>query len=124
MTCSTGCLRGIAGRSAPSRGSGRTRVDELSLPQPYALKVASLRKLIAELGTEIALLDAVIADLLAGRDGYRAIQALPRIGSVLAAVIVAEIGDIRRFSCPAKLCCRAGLTPRHRPAGLFMGKFF
>ncbi|HEY7361930.1 MAG TPA: IS110 family transposase [Streptosporangiaceae bacterium] len=93
---------------------GNTWLDGLALPQPYAGKVASLRKLIGELGTEVTLLDMVIADLLAGHDGYRAIQALPGIGPVLAAVIVAEIGDICRFSCPAKLCCWAGLTPRHR----------
>jgi transposase len=96
---------------------GNAWLDELALPQPYAGKVASLRKLIGELAAEVTLLDAVIADLLAGHYGYRAIQALPGIGPVLAAVIVAEIGDIRRFSCPAKLCCWAGLTPRLRCQG-------
>jgi transposase len=93
---------------------GNTWLDGLALPQPYAGKVASLRTLIGELGTEITVLDAVLADLLAGHDGYHAIQALPGIGPVLAAIMVAEIGDIRRFSSPAKLCCWAGLTPRHR----------
>jgi len=44
--------------------AGNIWLDELPLPQPYAGKVASLRTLIADLGTEIALLDAVIADLL------------------------------------------------------------
>ena len=62
---------------------------------------------------EITLLDKVLADLLAGHEGYRAIQALPGIGPVLAAVIVAEIGDIRRFPGPGQLGCWAGLTPRH-----------
>jgi len=93
---------------------GNTWLDGLALPQPYAGKVASLRMLISQLGAEIALLDAVIADLLACHDGCHAIQALPGIGPVLAAVIVAEIGDISRFSGPGKLCCWAGLTPRHR----------
>jgi transposase len=93
---------------------GSRWLDDLDLPQPYAGKVASLRVLIGELGAEIGLLDAVIADLLAGHDGYHALQALPGIGPVLAAVTVAEIGDIRRFSCPAKLSSWAGLTPRHR----------
>ncbi len=36
------------------------------------------------------------------------------MGPVLAAVIVAEIGDVRRFARPEQLCCWAGLTPRHR----------
>ena len=76
---------------------GSAWLDGLQLPQPYAGKVASLRQLNGELTGEIALLEQVIGDLLAGHEGYRAIQALPGIGPVLAAVIVAEIGDIRRF---------------------------
>ena len=93
---------------------GNTWLDGLCLPQPYAGKMASLRKLAAELTAEITLLEAVIAGLLEGHDGYRAIRALPGIGPVLAAVIVAEIGDITRFRHPARLCSWAGLTPRHR----------
>jgi transposase len=97
---------------------GNTWLDGLALPQPYAGKVASLRTLIGELATEITVLDAVIADLLDHHDGYRAVQALPGIGPVLAAVIVAEIGDITRFSRPARLASWAGLTPRHRESDL------
>jgi transposase len=46
---------------------------------------------------------------------YHAIQALPGIGPVLAAVIVAEIGDITRFATLARLCSWAGLTPGTEP---------
>ena len=59
------------------------------------------------------MLEQVTAKLLAGPDAYRAVQALPGIGPVLGAVIVAEIGDITRFRHPARLCSWAGLTPRH-----------
>ena len=93
---------------------GNTWLDGLDLPQPYAGKVASLRQLNAELTGEITLLEQVIGDLLAGHQGYAAIRQLPGIGPVLGAVIVAEIGDIRRFRRPEQLCSRAGLTPRHR----------
>ena len=93
---------------------GNTWLDGLALPQPYAGKLASLRTLADELTAEIALLEATIADLLAHHDGYHAIRALPGIGPVLAAVLVAEIGDITRFRSPARLCSWAGLTPRHR----------
>lgn len=93
---------------------GSAWLDDLVLGQPYAGKVASLRTLAAELTAEITLLETAIADLLAHHDGYHAIQALPGIGPVLAAVLVAEIGDITRFATPARLCSWAGLTPRHR----------
>ena len=92
---------------------GQAWLDGLPMPQPYAGKVASLRQLAGELSAEITLLDTVLADLLAGHEGYAAIQALPGIGPVLAAVIVAEIGDIRRFPGPERLASWAGLTPRH-----------
>jgi transposase len=90
---------------------GQDWLDELPLPQPYAGKVASVRQLAGTLTAEIALLDTVLADLLDGHEGYRAIRQLPGIGPVLAAVVVAEIGDIRRFPGPGQLGSWAGLTP-------------
>ena len=93
---------------------GSTWLDGLALPQPYSGKMASLRKICAVLAGEIALLEAAIAGLLEDRQGYRAVRALPGVGPVLGAVIVAEIGDITRFPRPAELCSWAGLTPRHR----------
>ena len=55
-----------------------------------------------------------IATALAGDVGYLAIQTLPGVGAVLAAVFVAEIGDVDRFAGAPQLCSWAGLTPRHR----------
>jgi transposase len=94
--------------------AGSAWLGSLPLPQPYAGKVTSLRHLAGELSTEITMLSEVIADLLAGDRGYQVIQQLPGIGPVLAAVIVAEIGDVTRFRSAAQLCSWAGLTPRHR----------
>lgn len=94
--------------------SGRQWLDGLDLPRPYAGKVTSLQQLTGGLTTEIAMLSGVIADLLAGHRGYQVIQQLPGIGPVLAAIIIAEIGDVTRFRTAARLCSWAGLTPRHR----------
>jgi transposase len=93
---------------------GSIWLDGLELSQPYAGKVASLRKVCGLLATEIALLDTAIAGMLDGDRGYQAIRALPGIGPVLGAVITAEIGDVTRFPGPAQLGSWAGLTPRHR----------
>jgi transposase len=97
---------------------GQAWLDELAMPQPYAGKVASLRQLAGELTAEITVLDQVLGDLLSGHEGYAAIRQLPGIGPVLAAVIVAEIGDIGRFRRPGQLASWAGLTPRHYESDL------
>jgi transposase len=93
---------------------GSAWLDGLTLPQPYAGKVASLRKICALMAAEIAVRDAAIAGSVEHDRRYQAVRALPGIGPVLGAVIVAEIGDITRFPAPARLCSWAGLTPRHR----------
>ena len=93
---------------------GTQWLDELPLPQPYSWKVASLRQLISWLTSEITVLEQVTADLLAGHDGYRAVQELPGIGPVLGAVIVAEIGDITPVPAPGP----AVLVGRADPAAL------
>jgi transposase len=76
--------------------------------------VTSLQHLAGELTTEITMLSEGIASLLAGDCGYQIIQQLPGIGSELAAVIVAETGDVARLKNVGQLCSGAGLTPRHR----------
>jgi transposase len=97
---------------------GRAWLDTLPLPQPYAGKLDSLLRIADALTEEITLLEEVTADLLAGHPGYAAIQACDGIGPILAAVIVAEVGDVRRFKRPGQLACWAGLTPRHRESDL------
>lgn len=47
----------------------------------------------------------------------RLLKTVPGIGKVIAHVVVAEIGDVRRFSSAKALCNWAGLTPRVRNSG-------
>jgi transposase len=93
---------------------GTAQLDGLELPMGYSLRLESLRDLIANYDREIASLDRRIASRLADHSGYRAIQALSGVGPVLAAVFVAEIGDVSRFPSADRLCSWAGMTPRHR----------
>ena len=60
------------------------------------------------------MLDEVIADFPGDWPPCQAVLRLPGIGPVLAAVVIAEIGDVSRFPSPGHLCSWAGLTPRHR----------
>ena len=91
------------------------QAHSLELPEAYALRMYSLRKLLAHIEREItALDDAQLHRRLKDDPGYRALVRLPGVGKVLAAVFVAEIGDISRFDSPKQLCSWAGLTPKHR----------
>jgi transposase len=94
--------------------AGTRLLDQLHLGHAYALRVASLRTLVAVYDQEIAMLGREISTALAGDVGYLAIQTIPGVGPVLAAVFVAEIGDVHRFAAAPQLCSWAGLTPRHR----------
>jgi len=88
--------------------------SELQLDSTFEDKVTSLRILIETFDQEIAWAESEVLPWLQGDTGYHAIQEIVGIGPVLAAVFVAEIGDVTRFSSPEALSSWAGLTPRHR----------
>jgi transposase len=92
---------------------GNALLDSVALPGPYRARVDSLRRLIEHLEFEIEVFTKLSRGRLARDPGYLAIQAIPGIGGVLAAVFVAEIGDVTRFPGPSQLASWAGLTPKH-----------
>lgn len=94
--------------------AGDAQLDSLELPGAYSMRLESLRGMVARYDAEIAVLDRHMHHEVKDDAGYRALLHLPGVGKVIAAVFVAEIGDITRFSNPKKLCSWAGLTPRHR----------
>lgn len=94
--------------------AGNALLDSLELDGAFLVRVESLRDLIIGLDREIAMLDRRIHERLRNDAGYRAVQQIPGVGPVIAAVFVAEIGDVTRFQRPAQLASWAGLTPRHR----------
>jgi transposase len=93
---------------------GRLLLAQAPLDKPYRARVNSLCRLIEACTWEIDLAAALIAGRLAHDRGYQVIQQLPGVGPTLAAVFVAEIGDVTRFAGPRPLCSWAGLTPKHR----------
>jgi len=83
------------------------------LPAPYAARICSLRRVMDLLDFEIDLFAGLARGRLARDPGFTAVQTIPGIGPVLAAVFVAEIGDITRFGSAQQLTCWAGMTPKH-----------
>jgi transposase len=102
--------------AAPSiwKAGGQAWLDGLRLGDEYVNRIESLRDLIEFYDREIYQCDVRIYRRLKGHRGYEAVQALRAVGPVVAAIFVAEIGDVSRFATADRLCSWAGLTPRHR----------
>jgi transposase len=91
---------------------GHTQLEAVVMADNYRTRVESLRDLICLYDREVATLERDIHRQL--RSHYRAIQAINGIGPTIAAILVAEIGDVARFRSAEALCSWAGLAPRHR----------
>jgi transposase len=94
--------------------AGRRLLTNSGLGHAYRLRVESLRELIETVTEHIETTHVAVTARLEGHSGYAVIQHIPGVGPVLAAIFVAEIGDVARFAGPDKLACWVGLTPRHR----------
>lgn len=93
--------------------AGQRQLDQLGLADVYDARVRSLRELISVYDHQIEALDKTLHEHLRHDRGYQAVQAINGVGRTIAAILVAEIGDVHRFDSPKQLCSWAGLTPKH-----------
>lgn len=89
-----------------------TVLDTLVLPPRATASVASLRRMLASIRREIEAVDREVQAVAAADPVARRLQQIPGIGAVLALLMRAEVGDIRRFPTPGHLASYAGLVPR------------
>jgi transposase len=62
-------------------------------------------------------LDKRLAEMNRHDPRARLLKTIPGIGDVSARVILAEVGDVRRFPTDKSLACFAGLTPKQHQSG-------
>lgn len=81
----------------------------------YLDAIAYLGTRIEELSTDIERL----APLLHGVHGelYRSLQALRGVSTIVAATLVCELGDLRRFKSASQLMSYVGMVPREHSSG-------
>jgi transposase len=89
----------------------------IELPEPDRTLLRQDLQALEQLGTIIKELEKQIATDNANDATARRLQTMPGIGTILAAVIAAEIDDIARFTRPEKLCAYAGLVPTTHASG-------
>lgn len=84
-----------------------------------ALAIRQFIRQIQLLEEQISELDAYIAEKLSMFDTQ--LTTIIGVGNTLAAVFVAEVGDINRFDAPDKLAAFAGIDPSVKQSGEFNG---
>lgn len=72
-------------------------------------------RLIRELDAEIVGIEQRIQSIMS--DPPSPITMIPRMGSHIAAMILAEVGDFTRFASPDKLLAHAGMSPSTYQSG-------
>lgn len=80
-----------------------------------ALELKHTIKLIRELDNEIAEIEAAIETIMNKINSP--ITSIPGLGTNMAAVIIAEIGDFNNFDSPDKILAFAGLSPSTYQSG-------
>jgi transposase len=91
--------------------AGTDWLDGLGLFGIARTVVSDNRAVIAFATAHIAPLEKTLRAEARSDPRVKALQVLPGIGYLTALTVVAEVGDITRFSSARKLCAWAGLTP-------------
>ena len=115
------------GRWGPSHASA---LQELARRSTASSRAVAARSLVArtlaqqllELAAHISELEAAIAALLKDDAAGRQLRDIPGIGPQGAATIRAELGDVSRFGRVDEVVAYAGLDPRTRQSGAFVGQ--
>jgi len=94
--------------------AGRRWLAAVEMSAAARLNVNSYLALIDYLQTMIARQERALQKLAAGDERARWLRTIPGIGALSAMVILAEVGDVRRFADKHALASYAGLVPRVR----------
>lgn len=105
-------LQDRAKRSAASTRAIRAR----------SIVIGTMAQHLLDLQHRLAELEAAIAEALAGDDEGQRLQTLPGVGPIIAATMGAELGDVSRFQHVDQVVAYAGLDPRTRQSGAFVGQ--
>lgn len=96
---------------------GRALLERLDFPEPWRSGVVAALGMIDDLDRQIHAIEAELRRLGADHRYVPLLMSAPGIAWVLGYTIAAEIGDIGRFSSPAKLAGYTGLCPRVYQSG-------
>lgn len=98
---------------------GRRFLEGLRFVAPgHCVYVESLLRLYDAVDAEVRELDKHLQGWCDESEDARLLFTIPGCGPVVAASLLSQIGDVRRFSNPGKLCAYAGIVPRVHQSGM------
>jgi transposase len=115
---STNQLRALSRQELAPDKLGEEELKE-TIPQDATMQefCSALFRLGGAFRSESDRLDAVFHEWCRSSKDARLLMSIPGVGPLVAACIVAQVGDIKRFDSPGKLCAYAGLVPRVHSSG-------
>jgi transposase len=96
---------------------GRTRLEGLPLPADQMRMALRHHDELARLAAELAIIDRDLAQRALADPNVKRLMTIGGVDSIVAASVLAAIGDIRRFSAPEKLVSYLGLNPSVHQSG-------
>jgi transposase len=99
------------------RSGVKLRQREVEHHEDYLKKsITSVNRELADfLNSKIKTLDKIL--VRCNPDTQKLLQSIPGVGPQTSAALIAEVGDIARFSCPKKLTAYIGIDPRVHQSG-------
>lgn len=115
------CVRWRHSSATSSAPTGLARLRAVELAPVERRLLDSELALLQAVQQRIAESDRAVHHLSRGDARVRRVRTVPGMGRFFSVLVVHEIGDIRRFATPEKLCAYAGLVPSTHASG---GKVF
>src|SRR6185437_5463526 len=97
---------------------GRLWLDGQPLPDDERAAITRHLRELDRLGEDLGVLDTDVAQAAIDDPAVKRLLTITGVNLIVAAGLVAAIGDVRRFADPQKLVSYVGLNPRVRQSGL------
>lgn len=97
---------------------GRVWLSRQAIPDDEAAAIERHLRELDRLGEDLAALDREIAQAAVDDPAVKRLLTITGVNLIVAAGLVAAIGDVQRFPDPQKLVSYVGLNPRVRQSGL------
>ncbi len=104
----------VPGRPTLVEGEVRAKIGDDPTLQAYCSSLFRFKDLVR---AECEQVDSVLHAWCRESKDARLLMSIPGVGPLVAACVVAQVGDIKRFSSARKLCSYAGLVPRVHSSG-------